>query len=285
MVESGWFESKGQRIGFVNAYRQNDVIVAYFANEGRKRGVQYNDEKEQVEPDPFYSFEHIFIALFEDTSQLLIQNRYIYDYIDLGLPIMRNNLLHLLTDLFRRVGVYIVGDGIKIESAGMAYSQEELYSTFIGLSRVIELEITELNIDRIPSPEDPKYKLFNPKAELDPISWMAVAETLEAGLDHVTMETSDLEGKTLQAPIPKAFAAVGEIEKIRGYDQSRKIIYRQRREDEELEIELPADQKQISSVVDRILINLDSRGRVESWLERKRRREALQGGLLFSDDD
>jgi len=118
MRESDWYQPKGQRKGFVNLIRRRDVIGGFFAHEGTKRAFQYDDNKEQLEPPPFYSFEHLFFALFQDTSQLLLQSRNIYDYVDLRLPLMRSSLLHLLTELLRWVGVYVLGDCLDIESAG-----------------------------------------------------------------------------------------------------------------------------------------------------------------------
>jgi len=127
MRESRWHGDKGKRVGFVNLVRQNGMFGGYFANEGTKRGVQYNDNKEQVEPPPFHSFEHLFFVLFEDTAQLLLQSRYIYDYTDLSLPVMRDSFLLLLTDLFRLVGIHVAGNTIGLKSAGVTYTQEQLY--------------------------------------------------------------------------------------------------------------------------------------------------------------
>jgi hypothetical protein len=284
MSESGWHNAKGNRIGLVNVVRQNGLIGGYFANEGRKRGVQYTEDKEQVDPPPFFSFEHLFFVLFEDTAQLLLQSRNIYDYIDLELPIMRENLRHMLADMFRLVNVYVSRESIEIRSAGTTYTQEQLYSVFISIAQVTELEIYELHQARMPLPEDPRYKLFNPKDEWDPITWGAIADTLRLGLDRVSMSTVEAPDSTLQAPIPKALAGIGEIEKIRGRDTNGRIVYRQRKEDAELEVDLPVPPRMVPGILESILENLNSRGRVESWEERQRRRKEDQdrGTLLES---
>jgi hypothetical protein len=80
---------------------------------------------------------------------------------------------------------------------------------------------------------------------------------------------------TLQSPIPKALAAVGSIEKIRGYDQQGQLVYRERVEDAELKIEMPLPPAMGSPVLDRIFERLESRGRTESWRERQQRRREM----------
>ena len=286
MSESGWYGVKGRRIGLVNIIRRNGLIGGYFANEGTKRGVQYTEDKEQVEPPPFYSFEHLFFVLFEDTAQLLLQSRNIYDYVDLSLPDMRDNFRRLLADLFRLVGIYVSGDAIGIKSAGTTYTQEQLYSIFIDIAQVTELRVSELHRAVLPTPEDPRYKLFNPKDEWNPITWGAIADSLQLGLDHVHMSAIESPGSTLQSPIPKALAAVGEIEEIRGRDNEGRIVYRQRTEDAELEINLPVPPRIVPEILESILKKLDSRGRVESWQERRhRRRKSLDQGTLFESSE
>ncbi len=286
MRESSWYQPKGKRMGFVSLTRRNSMIGGYFANEGRKKGVQYDDNKEQLEPPPFYSFEHLFFILFEDTGQLLLQSRNIYDYIDLSLPDMRSNFLNLLTELLRSVNIYIAGKTIGLKSAGITYTQEQLYQTFTSIAKVIEIEISGLHQAELPLPDDPRYNLFNPKDEWNPITWGAVADTLESGLDHVTMSARESVESTLQSPIPKALAAVGSIEKIRGYDERGRVVYRERTEDAELEIELPIQPTVAPDVLDRIFERLDSRGRVDSWRERqRRRREMLAHGHMFGSLD
>lgn len=282
MRESRWHGDKGKRVGFVNPVRQNGMFGGYFANEGTKRGVQYNDNKEQVEPPPFHSFEHLFFVLFEDTAQLLLQSRYIYDYTDLRLPVMRASFLFLLTDLFRLVGIHVAGNTIGLKSACVTYTQEQPYSIFTSIAQVTELEIFGLYEAVLPSPDDPRYKLFNPKDEWHEITWGAIADTLKSGLDRVNMSSLESPESTLQAPIPRALAAVGEIERIKGYDKEGRIVYRERKEDAELEIDLPVHLSMSAEILDRIFARLDSRGRVESWQERQQQRQKeLNRGTLF----
>jgi len=285
MRKSGWYGIKGKRMGFVNVIHRNGQIGGYFANEGKKKGVQYDENKEQVDPPPFYSFEHLFFVLFEDTAQLLLQSRNIYDYIDLGLPVMRDNFLRLLADLFRLLGIHVAGDAINLKSAGITYTQEQLYSIFTHIAQVTELEISGLHETALPPPDDPRYKLFNPKEEWDEITWGAVADTLKLGLDRVAMSSVESPESTLQAPIPKAFAGAGEIDKITGYDKDGQVVIRHRTENDELEIDLPVRLRVPPEILDHILKILNSRGRVENWQVRQQQRQEelkrLNRGTLF----
>ena len=102
-------------MGIVKSIYYANMIGGYFANEGRKRAVWYNDNKEEIEPSPFYSFEHLFFVIFLDTAQILIQSRYVYDFVDLSLPEIRNNLVYHLTDLFRLSGISVPGKSLILE--------------------------------------------------------------------------------------------------------------------------------------------------------------------------
>lgn len=286
MRSSEWFGTEGKRSGFINVIRHRGMIGGYFANEGTRTGVQYDDNKEQIEPEPFYSFEHLFFVLFEDRAQLLLQSRNIYGYRDLSLPEMRNSFLDLLADLFRLLNVYVVGDTVTLERADITYTQEQLYSFFVTMAQVMGLEVSDLHGAAIPSPDDPRYQLFNPKDEWHEITWGAIADTLKSGLDHVNMLSVETPESTLQAPIPRALASVGEIERVTGYDQNGKFVYRERTEEAELEIELPLAPEMAPEVLDRVFTRLEERGRLESWEERMRRRqEQASRGTLFEDED
>ena len=279
-----WGVANGRRIGVVRSLYTSNTIAGYFANEGRKRAVWYDDNKEEIEPTPFYSFEHLFFVLFLDTAQILIQSRNIYDFVDLGLPVMRRNLLLHLTDLFRYANIYVTGRGLVLEEAGSGYSREELYLTFTSLKTVSELEISGLFGAKLPQPGDPKYRLFNPKEEWEPITWGAVADTLKMGLDAVKLSSIEDENATLKAPIPKALAAVGAVDKIKGVDQEGRLVIRQRKEETDLEVELPANLEVTDELVLRIVEGLDAQGRVEKWEAKREDRFSGNGDdLHFSE--
>lgn len=282
MASSGWTGRSGQRMGFVHTVRSNGTIGGYFAREGQKKGIQYDDNKEPKILDPYYSFEHLFFVLFEDTTQLLLQSIRAYGYSDLRMGEMRENFLHLLADQIELGGGVVFGDSVGIEPAGARYSQDQLYTTFRTMAQVTELEIANLDWGRIPPVDDPKYRLFNPKDEWNEITWGAVVDTLKAGADAVKMSAPDQPGSTLQSPIPKALAAVGRIDKLAGRDENGSVFIRQRIEDLELEIELPAQVMSHPELIDSIVKRLDARGRVENWKQSQAiRQEELNRGTLL----
>jgi hypothetical protein len=276
----GWAKAGNQRIGIVKSTKYKNMIGGYFANEGQKRAIWYNDEKEEIEPKPYFSFEHLFFVVFFDTMQILIQSRNIYDYSDLTLSLIRNNLLFHLRDIFRISGVFVPGRNIEIEDAGVSTTYEEMYATFTSLKNISEIEITNLYEATLPGREDPRYKLFNPREEWTEITWGAIGETLKKGLDSVKMTANDDPNATLKSPIPKAFAAAGNIERIKGNDAEDKIIIRQHTETYELEIELPADMNAAVDILERILQNLDNKGRVENWREKRKKKGFGNGQLV-----
>jgi hypothetical protein len=282
MQRPGWSGSPGNRMGIVKAELYANMIGGYFANEGRKKAIQYDEKKESVEPKPFYSFEHLFFVIFLDTGQILIQARNIYDYVDLSLPIIRSNLLLHLTDLFRLSDIYVPGNVIDVEDAGIVFTSEELYITFRELPIVTELEVTDLFGAILPERGDPKYRLFNPKEDWEPITWGAVADTLELGLDSIKMTSVEAPKATLKAPIPKALAAAGKVQKVKGVDNEGKVIVRQHTKDTELVIELPLGYEVTEDLLGRILENLDTKGRVPIWNDKRQRRRGKSSPDLFT---
>lgn len=275
---SNWITKSGSRLGFVNVQHESNKIAGYFANEGKKKAVLYNNKKEQVQPDkPYNSFEHLFFLIFEDTAQILIQSRHIYGYRDLSLSEMRKNLINLLTEYFMLSEIYVPGKKLNLESAGSKYSQEQLYKLFIDLPRITNIEIKNLFNAKIPSKDDPKYKIHNPKIERDPIVWGAISDSVDKGLDVVKMSSVEGEEGNLKGPIPKAFAGVGEILVLSGYDEKDKLIYRKVTDDEEVEIELPIEPEVSKNLIDNIAKSLEKRGRVDSWRQRRLERHSDNG--------
>ena len=273
MLSKGWAGRQGQRVGILKPLNHRGMIAGYFAQEGRKKVIQYDDNKEEIEPGPSYSFEHLYFMLFSDTAQILIQSRNFYDYVDLSLSVVRTNLLLHLTDLFRLAGIYVAGrSGIDIEDAGMSLSYEELYATFTSIKQISEIEITNLFGAVLPAKGDPRYRLFNPKEEWDDITWGAIADTLKLGLDSAKLVAIEDQNATLKAPIPKALAAVGTINKIKGSDDQGKIIIRQHTEDTEVEFEMPEGLGATTELLDIVLEDLKAKGRVETWEDKRKRR-------------
>jgi hypothetical protein len=283
MQSRGWSGTPGYRMGIARSARFANMIGGFFANEGRKRAIQYDEKKEEIEPSPFFSFEHLFFVIFLDTAQILIQSRNIYDYVDLTLGTIRSNLLLHLTDLFRLSDIYVPGERLDIEDAGIIFSYEELYLTFRNLPIVTELEVIDLFGATLPERGDPKYRLFNPKEDWEPITWGAVADTLKMGLDSVKMTTIEDPNATLKAPIPKALAATGKIQKIRGADSEGRVTFRQHTKDTELVIDLPIGYEVSVELLGKIVENLDAKGRVPIWNDKRNRRRAKSDQDLFRE--
>lgn len=282
MQDSGWFGDMGERYGFVSILTRPEIITGFFAHEGRKSGIQYNENK-QPSDTATDSFEHLFFAIFTDTSQLLLQHKNIYGYDNLGLPKMRDALRESLTILFRMVQVSVASNRVQIESAGLRYSQEELYAFFESNS-VFKVEIKDLRLEKIPAADSPAYNLYNPKDDWNPITWGAVADTLEVGAKNVIFEAdqNDANAELNKGPLPKAFSRIGEFEEIQARNEEGRIVIRKRTNDEEISISLPSTTRLESSVIDGILVQFNTKERIDGWKKRLQQRETDQlRGTLF----
>jgi hypothetical protein len=283
MERPSWFGKYGSRYGFVSTLIHGNILAGFFANEGRKRGIQYTDDKKPLDPDAFYSFEHLFFAIFVDTSQLVLQQRNIYGYVNLGMGEMRDNFLELLATLLRFAGVGVVGTRVKIESAGEEYTQEELYSFFIE-NQTLRIEIKELDLTRIPNEDDRHYKLYNPKDDWHQITWGAVADTLKAGTQDVVFNASEVnpEAALNRGPLPKAFAAIGDIQEVVILGSLGNRIVRSRIRDEEITISIELEPENLPNAVEEVSRQIDTERRIDSWRERmaKRSRDNYKGTLF-----
>ena len=248
MDETSWLGQKGKRIGFVSTGSKNGLIGGYFANEGERRGYQYSDDKKPIDARND-NFEHLFFAIYTDTSQLLLQHRNIYGYKELGMPLMRDNFLKILGELLRIIGIGLIGDRVKTESAGEMFTQEELL-TFFQENSVFKIEVKDLAVERVPAMGDRNYKLFNPKEEWNEITWTAVADTLKVGARNVFIEASqdDDTAQLNKGPLTKAFATIGEIEEVGARNNQGYITIRRKSQDEEIQIDLPAEPSTVSIV-------------------------------------
>lgn len=287
MNQSKWFGEQGKRTGFVSVIQSGVLVAGFFAQEGQKRGIQYTDDKIPVDA-PLFSFEHLFFAIFMDTAQLLLQHKNIYGYDDLSLPGMRTAFLELLANLLRLSDVRVAAKGVKLFPGGEVYTQEELFAFFIENS-VVRVEVRGLRLDMIPAEGDPKYRLYNPKDEWNETTWGAVAETLKVGTRNVVLEApeQDPDAQLNKGPLPKAFAAIGDIQEVVARNERGNIVIRKVTSDEEITIDLPSHTSISVPVLDLVLSKFESRSRVESWHKRtaKRKTAQLQGTLFDTDKE
>lgn len=282
MEARDWLGKTGHRFGFVTTLTSNNLIIGFYAHEGKKKGIQYDKDKNEYDASTD-AFEHLFFAIFPDTSQILIQHRYIYGYVDLGLPVMRDGFLTALTVLFRLEGRGVASKNVQIKPAGRTYTQEEMYKIFEQNS-VFQVKIKNLDFAKIPDPEKPSYKLYNPKEEANPITWFSVAETLKVGTKKVEFESDDESGasKLNEGPLTKAFSRIGEINELKAVNDKGNIIIRKKESDKEISITLPSTPEVTEQIIKQVLANFDSEDRVQSWKERMEiRAEDQQSNTLF----
>jgi hypothetical protein len=275
----------GQRYGFVSPVSYKNLVSGFFVMEGQKQVFQYNDDKEPIALPNANSFEHLFFCIFTDTSQILLQHKNIYGYVDLGLPKMRQQFLSVLTDFLRLFNVYVSGERIVIEPAATGFTQEELYQIFIS-NPSVRIKIEHVGIGNFPGPDDPKYRLYNPKDEWNYVTWGAVAETAKAGTKKVVFEGDEkqINNGINKGPLPKAFAQIGTIEEVEYIGRNGNIVIRKKEGDEEITIELPAEPEISIPVLDLVLSKQDHNDRVETWkIRRQKRKKDEYGGPLFKN--
>jgi hypothetical protein len=273
MDESGWAGELGRRFGVVDVARHDVIIAGLFANEGPKRGVQYDENKQPIEAEKLNSFEHLFFTIFTDTAQLLLQQRNVYGYVDLSLPVLRQNLLLLLADYFRLAGVRVTTEGVKIEPAGEEHTHEELFRVLTE-SRAVRFAVAGLNQKRIPGRDDPRYILYNPKGDWNEITWQVISETINSGArkTEVSADEEDPAASLGESGLSRALATSGELQEVAVREPSGRIQVMRRTSDEEISIDLPAEPEIALPVLDRILDRFDAQSRQEARLRRDERR-------------
>jgi len=286
MNESGWTGDAGKRYGYVETSVRQEVLAGFFAHEGHKTAIQYDDQK-QLEDRATESFEHLFFAIFTDTSQLLLQHRNIYGYDDLSLPEMRSKLLESLGFYLQKVGIAVNNSHVEIVKAGILYTQEDMLN-FFSSNNAIRLDVRNLRPELIPQPTSPNYNLYNPKDDWNPITWGAVADTLEVGTKNIILEAdeSDENARLNGGPLPKAMARIGQIEEVKARSDNGRVIYRKRNSDEEITLELPDRPSIITQLMETVLGQIDSDARVDAWTHRLARRDEGQfEGTMFDGVD
>lgn len=283
MESSKLLGQTGQRFGFVFSILYKNLISGYFVMEGQKQVFQYNDDKKPITPPNAVSFEHLFFCIFTDTSQILLQHKNLYGYIDLGLPKMRKQFEHVLTDFLRLFGVFVPGEVIDVRPAATKFSQSELFEFFIS-NPSVRITIENVGSRVPPNSSDPNYKLYNPRDEWNNITWGAVAETAKAGTKKVVFEgdEKELSMGINKGPLPKAFAQIGTIEQVEYLGSNGILVVKKKKGDEEITIEIPAEPKISLPALDLVLNKLEHNDRLVTWKKRHQelKNDELNGPLF-----
>ena len=278
LERSQWFGKFGQRYGAVNTVYRGQLLVGFFAHEGQKLGVQYDENKKPVTQSSI-TFEHLFFAIFSDTSQLLLQHRNIYGYDDLGFPIMRTHFLEMLGTLLQQANVFVKRGKVRIESAGTTYTQEEMYEFFAN-NATVRMTVLDLQEARIPARDAPEYILYNPREEWNEITWAAVADTYKAGARNITISGSDDATRLNDGPLPKAFARTGVIDEVQAMKDDH-IVVKKKTEEAEISIFIPSASESVLPALETVLQHFDADSRRDAWNRRaeQRRADELRGTL------
>lgn len=244
-----WRTGVGQRQGFVNVIRRNKRIFGYFANEGRKSVLQFDNKQQQLAtPSHYYSFEHIFFIIFEDTGQIVIQSKRISGYIDLTNRIIRSNFCLQLFKIFQQCEFTVVGNTLELINVNKRNDQRELKRLFRDL-RVVTLEVDSFTQAAIPAKDDPKFLLDDSYFGSDEVVWHVISDMIKNGLESLHLNAGNLDSMDLRCPFSKALVTIGQIKLIEGY-MGGKIVSQKRRDEVKGEVTLPASLEITSNLIE-----------------------------------
>ena len=234
----GWRSGVGHRQGFVNVIRRNKRIYGYYANEGKKSVLQFDNRQRLVKtPSHYYSFEHIFFIIFEDTAQIVIQSKRISGYIDLTNRIIRSNFLLQLFKIFKQCGFLVVGNMLELMKFSKKIDQGRLKSLFLNM-HVVTLEVDSFTQAAIPARDDPKFVLKDSSLRNDEVIWLVISDMIKNGLDRINLFAGNLNSANLRCPFSQALVTTGQIKLIEGYVRG-KYISQERRDEVKIEVRLP----------------------------------------------
>jgi hypothetical protein len=215
-VEDG--EAPNRR-GFVGTTRFEDIIAGFFAHEGRRLGVQY-DEDWNKEDREAAEFEHLFFALVLSQGQVILQRKRIgREFVTINMPTMRREFFNLLGVVFQRAG--FPSDRIVREPFHEERQKDYLIrifntypSTLVRVSNLLGRKV----------PED--VRLFNPDIDKD----LILKQVLNGDYQHMNeleakageMEGSDLRG----AASIRAAMLAGDPREVRAIVEAQERTFR-----------------------------------------------------------
>jgi hypothetical protein len=208
ITTGGWHIVSGLRRGFLNCKRKEDIIYGYYAQEGKLRIEQY-DEQQRPSVDEQPSFERLLFILFLDAGILVVQSIRISRYLDLTGPTVRDSFFSSLDVVFRQAGLSYKGQA-KFERYKREFTREQLLTIFEknAISRVV---IKDLWNGSVPE----SFRFFNPDFDAD-----AFLKTVVDG-DLKLSEKVEWEGHDIQkTKIARGLMYAGNPQLIQGTDEN-----------------------------------------------------------------
>jgi len=205
--KGGWQLVSELRRGFLNCEAKEDVVYGYFAEEGKLKIEQF-DENQQPKIDVEKAFERILFLFFLEAGILAVQSIRIARYLDLTGTSVRQNFFTALEAIFRRANFSFKGQP-KFERYKTDLTREQLIEIFNGnnISRVIVRDLFNSTV-----PEN--FRFFNPDFDKD-----AFLKAIIEG-DLQLSEKVDWMGIEIQkAKIVKGLVQAGNPQFLEGIDE------------------------------------------------------------------
>lgn len=201
------FGPDGGQYGFINCRFQNGVVLGYYAQEGGKEIINYDNEIHR-HATTMNSFAHIMFALHLETGVVAIQKTRIVGFVDLNLQTMRTQFPKAIEQLMAEVGIPIIR--LNLVQDKIEVTSEQLYTIFQNY-KTTYLNVVNLKGREVPTYEE--FKIFNPRVDEDRIFRQVFVEDTDNGLDSLTLqspETDDLRNTALG----RLSSKVGDVKSI-----------------------------------------------------------------------
>lgn len=206
ITQGGWHQIDHMRRGFLNCKIEDDILYGYFAQEGRIKIEQYNDEQ-QPQSDETESFERILFLFLLEPGIIAVQSIRVARYIDLTGTQIRSSFFNLLESTFRRANLVFKG-GVNIERYKEELSREELIQVFEN-HEINRIKVKDLTNAKIPD----DFKFFNPNFDAD----LFLKDVIEGDLENT--DEAELQGHNIQnTKLARGFMQAGNPALIEGQD-------------------------------------------------------------------
>jgi len=154
------FGEDPELFGFVGTERVDSIVGGYFAIQYEEEEFHY-DKKKQLDIRYNAPFSRIFFVLFASTGKLLLQNTKF-----VGIPLTMPRASSLFQDaLNHTLPRCKIRQSFGLASAPEETTEQEFVEEFNRSTRVIRLEVTELNPGSIPD----GFEYYNPQRDRNSI--------------------------------------------------------------------------------------------------------------------